>query len=80
MIVLIAAIGAAVYGYHVWRHPYYPCPRCGGRGMKADPVRNRAYGNCWKCGGRGEFPRMAVRIFMPGTAKKIASRQHGRNF
>jgi hypothetical protein len=60
VIVLIAIVAIVAYMYYwrfdVRRHPYRPCPRCGGKRRNPGSTARRI-GMCRRCGGRGLVPR-----------------------
>ena len=61
MTVVLLAL-AAIGLYYFWRrsdvrrHPFRPCPRCGGKRRNAGSS-DRRFGLCRRCGGRGAVPR-----------------------
>jgi hypothetical protein len=75
---LVTAVAAGLYGWSLWRHPWWPCRSCSGSKSHRDSIWVKAYGRCRRCGGKGQFPRLGVKILTPGRAEQLTSGRSGR--
>jgi hypothetical protein len=79
--VALAALAAlGVFAADVWYAPWKACGSCkGGKTHGSFLGITNVRGRCWKCKGAGQFPRLSVRILMPGTYREMKAGRAGRN-
>jgi hypothetical protein len=56
IVLIIGAFSIYLRRWDVRRHPFRPCPRCGGKRQNPGSSAQR-FGLCRKCGGRGAVLR-----------------------
>jgi hypothetical protein len=77
----VTAAGAAAYWWSLKRHPFLPCPRCGGRKAHIDTTfLPGTGGRCLVCRGEGLLPRLGVRIFRRADYQAIRSGKKGKYY
>jgi hypothetical protein len=76
--VTATAATAGVYGWSLWRHPWWPCRACDGSKSHRDSIWPKATGRCRKCDNKGQFPRLGVKVFTPSRAQGLTSGVRGR--
>lgn len=72
---LVVAVVVVVYLVSLKVKPWWTCPNCGG--AEVTRGRGRSHGRCLKCRGNGRYPRLGVRILMPGTAREMLDGKEG---
>lgn len=73
--VLVIAVLVVVYLVSLVIHPWWNCPTCGG--SEVTPGPGRSHRRCLRCEGNGRYPRLGVKILMPGTARKMRAGEKG---
>lgn len=73
--ILVVLVIVAVYVISLVVHPWWSCPSCGGSEVR--PGHGRSHGRCLRCSGNGRYPRIGVRMLMPGIARAMREGKKG---
>lgn len=75
----VTAGAGGLYWWSLKRHPYVPCPRCGGSKAHVDTTfLPGTGGRCLVCSGKGLMTRLGVKLFLPATARDIRAGKKGK--
>lgn len=75
---LVVLVVVGIYLVSLCVHPWWSCSSCGE--SKRSAGRRGAHGRCLRCRGEGRYPRLGVKILMPGTARRMREGEKGRFF
>lgn len=74
--VLVIGVVVGIYLGSLVVLPWWTCPGCNDS-KRASRHRGRAHGRCLRCKGEGRYPRIGVRILMPGMARNMREGKKG---
>lgn len=73
--ILVVLVIVVVYLVSLKVKPWWTCRSCGGTEVRPGP--GRSHSRCLRCRGNGRYPRIGVRVLMPGTARAMREGKKG---